>query len=114
MPRLSSDAALASGEGRLGDTGCWRLRSPEDAFLKDMSFRLEAPGLTTTYVTSRSVVPLMPDVLGSVSSVAESGALTSCGFVCCVWCHADEQWGCLCACVCMWICMVCTVSAVYM
>lgn len=103
MPLLSSDAALASGAGRLGDTGCWRVRSPEAAFLKDMSFRLEAPGLTTTYVTSRSV-----------SSVAESGALTSCGFVCCVWCHVDEQWGCLCAYVCMWICMVCTVSAVYM
>lgn len=114
MPLLSSDAALASGAGRLGDTGCWRVRSPEAAFLKDMSFRLEAPGLTATYVTSRSVVPLMPDVLGSVSSVAESGALTSCGFVCCVWCHVDEQWGCLCAYVCMWICMVCTVSAVYM
>lgn len=104
MPLLSSDAALASGEGRLGDTGCWRVRSPEAAFLKDMSFRLEAPGLTATYVTSRSVV----------SSVAESGALTSCGFVCCVWCHVDEQWGCLCAYVCMWICMVCTVNAVYM
>lgn len=58
MPRLSSNVALASGEGRLGDTGCWRVRSPEAAFLKDMSFRSEAPGLTTTYVTSRSVGPI--------------------------------------------------------